>query len=101
MDVLHTLCPVVFYYSGSGMGMGYRLVQAFPRLRLRTRATRARSSHSGICLSKHRLSLSVNKHKPVTQIIAGVICLYRAPDSPEASAQLLYALLKDSYHNRF
>lgn len=36
MDVLHTLCHVVFYYSGSGMGMGYRLVQAFPRLRLRT-----------------------------------------------------------------
>lgn len=96
MDVLHTLCPVVFYYSGSVMGMGYRLVQAFPRLRLRTR-----SSHSGICLSKHRLSLSVNKHKPVTQIIAGVICLYRAPDSPEASAQLLYALLKDNFHNRF
>lgn len=24
MDVLHTLCLVVFYYSGLGMGMGYR-----------------------------------------------------------------------------
>lgn len=29
MDVFHTLCPVVFYYSGSVMGMRYS-IQARP-----------------------------------------------------------------------